>query len=248
MMTNQQGLGLPELLIALLLASFTTMALMRHYLSTKHQYHYIQTGIEQGIELQLVTDLIRDSARKAGFTPCSSVAYLATIDQRHTHQKLVAIDLTQSPNPSLQINRMSENFDTLIQLVSPTELFITNHQPLHKNQSMIVADCYHAEVHNMSQVRPLAVGQSITIAQPLAFTYHAPIYVGAWLEETYSIHRLPNNKRTLFYHRHHAEELTTAIHGLSARQETYKGRTLLQITLALDDAPQCVVETMLRTY
>jgi len=243
-MANQQGLGLPELLIALLLASFTTMALMRHYLNTKQQYHDIQVALEQSIELQWVTDLIRDSVRKAGFTPCSSIDSLTTIDQRSTHQKLVAIDLSSS----LRMNRMSEHFDRVLQLVTPMELLTTNHQPLHHNQSIIIADCYHAEVQNIRQVRHSTVGQSITLAQPLAFTYYAPIYVGEWLEETYFIHHHSSRQGTLFYHRHHAEELTTAIHNMSARQERHKGRTLLQIIFELDNAHQLVLDTMLRTY
>ena len=247
MMTNQHGLGLPELLIALLLASFTTMVLMRHYLNTKQQYRYIQAGLEQSIELQLVTDLIRDSIRRAGFTPCSGIDHLITIDQRGTHQKLVAIELSQNGEPSLKMNRMSEHFNTILQLVSPTELLTDNYHKFHNNQAIIIADCYHAEVQNISQLRYTAVGQSITIAQPLAFTYHGPIYVGEWLEETYSIHH-PHTKGRLFYDHHHAEELTTAIHNLAARIELYNGRTLLQVTLELDDAHQSILETMLRTH
>ena len=246
-MNRQEGVGLSELLIALLLASLTTMVLMRHYLNTKQQYSHIQTALEQSIDLQLVTDLIRDSARRAGFTPCSGIDHLMTIDRRKSRRKIVAIEVGRDGDPSLHINRMSEHFDTVIKALGPAELLTSDLQTMYRGQSILVADCYHAEVQSISQLRHTAVGQRITLAEPLVFTYQDPIYIGEWLEETFYIHPGGASQGSLFYHLHHAEELTTVVHQLSAHMETYHGRTLLQVTLGLDNMQTVKLETMVRT-
>lgn len=248
-MNNQCGVGLAELLIALLLASFTTITLMRHYLNTKQQYHHTQTSLEQSIELQLVTDMIRDSARRAGFTPCLGIEHLISLDRRGDQKNLVAIQVGKEGASSLHINRMSEHFSTVSKIVGSVELLTTNNQTMHRNQAILVADCYHAEIHTISRLSRMGSGKKITLTHPLAFVYHPPIYVGAWLEETYFIQSKDQDTQTLYYHRnHHSEELTTVVHGLSSRVEKHRGRTLLHVTLHLDNAHPLEIETMARTY
>ena len=247
-MTKQKGIGLSELLIALFLASFIMMALMRHYLNTKQHYRHVQTAAEQSIELQLVTELIRDSSRRAGFTPCLGIDHLKTIDQRHDHKKLVALEVGPDGATSLQVNRMSEQFNTVKKIVDATHLIMAASQMLHPDQSLMIADCYHAEVQTISQIKYAATEQTVTLTKPLAFAYHAPIYSGAWLEETYFIRQQRGHEATLFYHLQHTEELTTVIHSLSAHIETYQGRKLVQIHLGLDNAHQLDLETMVRQY
>ena len=245
-MDNQRGIGLPELLISLLLASFMTLSLMRHYLSTKQQYHHIQAALEQSVDLQLVTDLLRNSTRRAGFTPCLHIEHLVTLDQRELHKRLVAIELGLDDAPSLQISRMSEHFDTVLQTVSPTHLLTTSRQTIKRDQSILIADCYHAEVQKVAQVKHTIAGQIITLTHSLAFSYHAPIYIGEWLEETYFVQS--HGKGSLFYHLKHAEELTTAVHTLSVQVNRHKGRTLLQIILGLDNAHTLELDTMVRAH
>lgn len=246
-MNNQQGIGLPELLIALFLASITLLTLMRHYLHSKQQVHHIKTVLEQSIELQLVTDLIRDSSRRAGFSPCSGIEHLKTTDRRHAPKKLVAIEINLGSKPSLQINRMSEHFVSVLQILGPVDVLIAYNETLNRDHPILIADCYHAEVHEISQVRHTAAGQIITLNQSLAFRYYAPIYMGAWMEEAYFIHAKPNSKSSLFYRLHHAEELTTFVHTLSARMEKHQGKTLLQVILGLENAQQLTIETQVRT-
>ena len=248
-MNNQRGVGLAELLIALLLASFTTMTLMRHYLNTKQQYHHIQASLEQNIELQLVTDMIRDSARRAGFTPCLGIEHLISLDRRSDQKNLVAIKAEKDGGSSLHINRMSEHFSIVSKIVGSVELLTSNNQTMHRDQTVLIADCYHAEVQTISRLSRMGSGQKITLTLPLAFVYHPPIYVGAWVEETYFIQSKDPDKQTLYYHRnHHSEELTTVVHGLSSRVEQHRGRTLLQVILHLDNAHQLELETMVRTH
>lgn len=247
-MPHQEGLGLSELLIALLLSSFIMTGLMHHYLATKKQYSDIQKKLERSIDLQLVTDLIRDSIRKAGFTPCLSIDHLVTLDQRSEPKHLVALEVgADVTTPWLRTRRMSEHFDIVQQITNPMQLFTSHLQPLHRDQSIIIADCYHAEVQKISHVNGVSDGQIVMLSQPLAFTYHEPIYVGEWLEEVYSIRTGQNGESALFYqHYKHAEELTRTVHTLSARLIKEQGGVLVEIILGVDNAQTLKLETMIR--
>jgi hypothetical protein len=244
----QKGLGLPELLIALVLASFITTGLMHNYLVTKKQYTTIQKKLECDIDLQLVTDLIRESVRQAGFTPCLSLDHLVTRDQREKHKPLVAVDFGLSPKPWLRLSRMSPRFDMVLDVVTSTQLLATSNQPLHRDQSIMIADCYHGEVHNIIGIEPTPQGQSITLSKPLAFEYHQPIYIADWLEERYFIRSGHTGESTLFYQYQHAEELTAAIHTFSTRVVNIKEHRVLQLILGMDNAPAIKIETMIRAW
>ena len=102
-MNKQRGVGLPEVMISLLLASLIITALMNHYINVKQHYFHLQSVMDETMELQLVADFMRDSIRQAGFTPCVSVEHLTTLDQRNGHEHLLAIEV----DTVLSIHRMS---------------------------------------------------------------------------------------------------------------------------------------------
>ena len=245
-MRPQQGISLTEVLVALFLSSFIMMTLMQHYLTTKKQYHHLQTTLEERIDLQLVTEIMRNSIRKAGFTPCLSIDDLISLDQRNSPQNLAAIEVPTESNPTLQINRMNENFDTVLDVESPMQLLMTSLQTRHRYHSILIADCYHAEVQQVSERVHAGSTQRIKLSKPLAFEYHDPIYVGEWVEERYFVRKDKNGKASLFYQHHHPEELTTAVHALSAQLKLNNGRKIVDIQLGLDNAPTLLLETMVR--
>ena len=245
-MNNERGVGLAEILIALLLSSLTLMTLIRHYLNTKQHYHDIQRELEKKTELQLVSDLIRDSSRRAGFTPCGGIEHLITSDHRKDGRKILALEIGQGDESVLQINRMSDYFDSVLSIISPVELLTTDRQMYHPKQSVLIADCYHAEVQEISMRSHMTSGQRVILMKPLAYTYHAPVYFGAWLEEIYSIHAV-SHKKTLYYQLQHAEELTTFVHELSGQVNAFHNRVLLHFHLGLDNAHQLVLESVVRT-
>lgn len=242
-MFSQRGISLPELLVALLLSSFLTLLLVQHYLNIKKQYRHIQTALDKNLELQLVTDLLRNSMREAGFTPCSNINHLITVEPIQGLKALAAIKLEES---SLQISRMSERFDNVLQVITPSSLLITSQYMLQAKQEILIADCYHAEVQTISEVIKQPSGQLIMLTRPLAFTYHLPIYAGEWLEEFFFIRTNSHHKNTLFYKRSHAEELTTFVQSLSVQTENNKGKTLVKVTLGLDKPQSLELETMVR--
>lgn len=238
-MNKQAGVGLAEFLITLLLATMISTALMRYYLTIKQQYNHIQTALEQSIDLQMVTDLIRNSTRMAGFTPCLGIEHLIAVDRRNEQHSLHAIEL----GSELRINRMSEQFDTVLEAYSASAFLISSRQNLHQGQSILIADCFHAEVQIISEIKRVTNGQIIKISKPLSFTYIAPIYVGEWIEESYFIRSSARAEPSLFYQNKHAEELSPVIHDLST---VIMNKQLMRIILTLDKGKKIELFTRVR--
>ena len=246
-LNKQQGIGLPEVLISLVLASIITLVLMNHYLGVKQQYHYFQTEIEHRIDLQLVSDLMRNSIRQAGFTPCGGISHLITLDQRNERQNLVAIALAPDARSWFRTSRMSEHFNTVLNIIDSTHLSTTYHKALEPDQSVLIADCFHAEVQKVTEEKRIPTGQIITLATPLSFAYVAPIYIGEWVEETYSIRQSEEVNGSLFYQLQHAEALTSAVHSMSVQLNPTTLNSVLHIILRLDHDKKMVMDTRIRT-
>ncbi len=233
-MNKQQGFGLPEVMISLLLTSLIITALMNHYLSTKQYYSHLQSSMDESMELQLVSDFMRDSIRQAGFTPCLSVDHLITLDQRDGHGNLSAIEI----GAELKINRMSPWFDVMLDRSNSTQILLTRNNTIRDDRPILIADCYHAEVQRVLGVTNTANGQMVTLANPLVFTYQPPVYVGEWLQERFFIRQA----RGLFYQRDHADELTPLVKTMSLNLKT----NLVQVNLGLDGDRELEFETRVR--
>lgn len=218
-MNKQQGAGLSEILISLFLASLIMTALMNHYISIKRHYSHLQTALDEAMELQLVSDFMRDSIRQAGFTPCLNINHLEIVDHRYGYDQIRAVDISHQ---DLQINRMSPDFDLVKEISSSTQLLTTRKKIFQVSDSILIADCYHAEVHRVGDV----LGQQITLDQPLTYTYQSPIYIAEWLHERYFV----GAQGGLFYQREHTDELTPLVKTMSVKFY----RSLSRINLGLD--------------
>jgi Tfp pilus assembly protein PilW len=58
-------------------------ALIQFYLTSKQHYLQTEKVLEAGFEVQWVMDLLSDSIRRAGFTPCLGLDHLTVVDHRH---------------------------------------------------------------------------------------------------------------------------------------------------------------------
>lgn len=210
-MTNdkQAGLGLPEMMISLFLSGMITVALMNQYVGIKQHFLRLQAAMGEALDVQWAGELIRDSIRHAGFTPCLNLDNLIVQDQRNSPMHLTAVEL----GSDLVIHRMSSKFNVVVGEPSSTYLQTTRDAILHTNQSILIADCEHAEVQNVLAVHNAQNVQYITLEKPLAFHYQPPIYVGEWLQERFFVRRLG-----LFYQQEHVDELTDQITSMSLKQ------------------------------
>lgn len=232
-MNQVRGISLPETLISLFLASLILIALMQHYIHIKQHYHVLQTAADTSSQTLWAIDLIRNNIRQAGFTPCLSVNHLTTIDQRNGLEGLRALD-TQD---GLQINRMSSEFDEVVELANANQLLATNTHTLRLGEPLIIADCYHAEVFAARGVRVFSGRQLITLDHPLVFTYQSPVYIGDWIESKFYI-----RSERLMYHYRHTDELTSRVKTLSV----HLTGSLLELILGLVDGRTLTTDTRIR--
>tara|TARA_Y100000588_G_scaffold294919_1_gene314969 strand:- start:12 stop:746 length:735 start_codon:yes stop_codon:yes gene_type:complete len=241
---KQQGFSLSELLISLLLSSLITIAIVNHYISCKKQAVETQKRVDTHFDVQMVIDLMRDSIRHAGFTPCLNLNHLETTTKDKKINPLTAIKINPEKT-SLTINRMSELFDCVVEQFSTTDLF-TREQIIRPKQKVLIADCYHAEINEISRIKHQGQGLLIQLKKPLKHSYQSPAYIGEWVQERFFI---PGDdyKKALFYQVKGVDELTDAIHSMSIEQKQKNNKTLIAVKLELQYGRQIQFETLVRS-
>ncbi|KTD25785.1 Tfp pilus assembly protein PilW [Legionella lansingensis] len=243
-MCKQNGLSLVEIMLSLFLGILLLTALAEHYLTAKSRYRHAYLLFEQGLELELVEDLIRNSARRAGFTPCLNLNLLNSCDYRRK-KPLRAIEIGVRPD-ALSIQRMSEYF-SLISEVTPEMLIVPSGVHFTTGEWIVIADCYHAEVQQVSYVRRNAGKTVLGLSKSLGFEYTAPVYLGEWIKENFFIQKNHLGEKALYYQRDHAEELTPAVNKLSAQLQYNHGLSLLRVELGLKNKDNLIIETKIRS-
>lgn len=233
-MHSQKGAGLTEMMIGLFLASLIMTALMNHYICVKRHYVHLQAAMDDAMELQLASDVLRNSIRQSGFTPCLRIDHLISLDHRSGHENIVAFET----GSELSINRMNPYFDSVLNIVSPTQVVATHENTIHAARAILIADCYHAEVILVTEINHRPTEQVITLNNPLIFTYQPPVYIGEWLHERYFI----GPQGGLFYKQNHAEELTSVITSMSAKYD----KTHIHLSLGMNDGRTIKLETKIR--
>lgn len=241
--SKQRGVSLTELMISLCLSSLLMMALIQTYMSGKRQYMHSQQVIEQGFELQLVSELMRESVRSAGFAPCIGINHLMTKDHRGRPERLAAIKFGVGNSHSVTFARMGEDYARVLKQISPNRLLVEGRHAFDTRHPVVIADCFHAEVHFVASSQKMPEGRVVTLTKPLAFNYSLPCSLGEWLEERFYIEKNNQGKPALFYDTYHREELTDLVDGLSNRLE----HSLLHTTLKLAKGGELVLDTRIRT-
>jgi prepilin-type N-terminal cleavage/methylation domain-containing protein len=233
-MSNQSGISLIEMLISLVIASIIMTTLVQLYISNKRQYNEAQEVLEVSFDLQWVSDLISDSIRRAGFTPCLGIEQLEAVDRRDIKRVLQGLKIEQAPRQSIQINRMSEFFTHVTDIQSPTQLVVSHSIIFKEQHPILIADCDHAEVHKLLRVDKIAKGQLLTLAKPLMYSYPTKAYIGEWFEEQWFIKANAKKNNSLHYKLFQTEELTPLVHSLQINKKPIHDKTLIEIIMGLD--------------
>lgn len=201
----QFGFGLAELLVSTLLGSLLIASLLTAYCHVRRQYLYVIQRVEAIYDLQRMIDYIRMSIRPAGFTPCMRVDRLVSADARTGNRSLSAF-MIDSANSRLSIYRMSEHFERVIVHSERLEVLTQAKTRWYPGQYVIVADCYHAEVHSIRQIHAKNKTQTIELAEPLIFTYEQPVYFGEWIEASFYL-----KSTALYYQKGRSEVLSQQV-------------------------------------
>ena len=236
---REQGLSLIELLVGLFLVSLISTMMMHHYLVNQRYYAKINEALQHEMDVQWVRDLLADSIRKAGFTPC------ANIEQLTRQNKLMALEIT--PHESLKINRMSDRFSELLNQDTNQHLLVSNEVLFHVPQTILIADCSHAEVQHLKKIEKTAEGTVLTLQQPLIFSYSEVTYVGQWLEEEWFIRTNQQKRLALYYKQTHPEELTSSIQSLHVKKRLIAGKKVVDVGLGLNNGQEQVLRIVVRS-
>ncbi len=233
-MNKQVGIGLLEVFISLFLASFIIVILLNQYIHVKRHYLAFQSTLNQAMDLQVVIDLLQNSIRQAGFTPCMRIDHLTTLDTSGGRQSILAIDIENG----LTINRMSPHFNVLLNRMHSNQIETTASYEFHEKDTLIIADCYHAEIVHLTDVTQRLTSQRLTLDRPLSFNYQPPVYVGEWWQENYFV----RPSKGLFYQRERTDELTSLVKNISIEMK----HNWIELALILKQGLPIKIDTRVR--
>ncbi|AUH72531.1 PilW family protein [Legionella sainthelensi] len=234
-MKKQEGMSLSEVLISLFLATVIITMLIQFYLESKHQYLEIEKVLEAGFDVQWVDDLLSDSIRRAGFTPCLGLDQLKVIDHRNYKNNIQALNVGNQPIQFIQVRRMKENFAKLIKVESPTTLLVQHVSSLNEKRPLLIADCNHAEIHELIGIKQQVNETRIILKKPLIHFYETSAYVGEFLEERWFVKKNVKRQNALYYHWVQTEEVTSLVHSLSMEKQFNQNKQFLEVTLGLEN-------------
>jgi hypothetical protein len=259
------GITLMELLVAMGLASFMLAGIWRVYFYFRHAHDRLEKQLITAYELQLVTSLLRNSIRRAGFTPCMPLNSLWTEDGLYAYQiKDAGLTLNRMSEPvyltQVQDNRhllltVDPTYTTSQGLSAESRMLATWLDPADKLRDVgsgeerlkthLIADCYHAELIHIKAIKTSYEGQQVELSNALHFNYLPPVYLGEWLSETYYMRYKPYP--ALMVKTLHADVLSPEVLAFHVKEKLYKGGTLLQITLGLFTADEHQLLTRIRS-
>lgn len=238
-MNKNIGSSLPETMFALLLSSLILITLTDYYLKARQHYLIFQSKLNQAIETQTVMEFMRDSIRKAGFTPCTNLENLMT-------NHLVALKLEDNAS-SLLIYRMSEHFNSIFSIHDQRELLASQSSTIDPSLPIIVADCNHAEVQTVRQINHTPGYQYIYLVSPLKFSYQEPIYVGSFIQERFFMRQHKDAPSTLFYQMNRSDELSAYVHAQRLILKREGGRTQVEVQWSMEYGEMPPFKTCMRT-
>jgi len=229
-------MSLVELMLSMALSCLLMSVLFQMFFSSKNQYGFAEKTLERELELQQVSELLRDSSRRAGFTPCRAIQYLISADRRNADNRLNAVTWKAG---QLQLAYMSDELRLVRDILGPTRLRIEGSALIPAHHPILIADCFYAEVINATHSQRSGNDVIVSLDRAHHFPYSTPVYVGEWIEE-----RFFTRQKTLFYDANRAEKLTEHVSDLSAE---LLPSHLLRLRLQADKGEPWLLETRLRT-
>lgn len=233
------GMTLTEILVVLFISSMLMTVVLSLYSAMRRHYDNLENSLNDSMDKQNLVHLIRENIREAGFTPCIGLNHLKSIDTRNYISDLKAMSFNLSPNSGLKVNRMSSEFSEVLQQTSANKLRLTNETKFSMQRPIIIADCYHAEIHTLKSIQKRSDCQEIELIAPLAFDYELPAYVGEWIEASFFVKK---TQSTLYYKRGHTDALSDRVEDITVNQHN----RLVTVILSFKNNENQQLETLMR--
>ncbi len=240
-MRRHAGWGLFELLISLVLSMLLFVALVEQLVHTKRHILQVNERMSQVVDMQWLTDMLRSRIRAAGFTPCLRSDHLHSVDTRQSPESTRWYEWQAAPLPQLTLRRMAEGVRPVTQVISAREIVI-NGASVSRKRPIMIADCWHAEVHSQAEVNAAPDGVHVVLNEPLKFNYMPPIYYAEWLSESFFI-----RKQALFYRHRRVDKLSARVVDLNVEVISSGGLIWLKCRLMLENAQYWSILTRVRS-
>lgn len=240
------GVGLIEWMLVLLLSSCVVMLLLHQMIVTKKQEMMTTDVLAKAYDLNMISELMKNSIRQAGYTPCAVIEKLDHRDHVHADERLRAFTLNPEGHDALTVNSMTQPIARVEALVSQSEIRIQGRHHFSPDDLVMIADCFHAEVVRLKTVK-FAWGESfLTLNTALSFSYTNPFYVGIWESQHFFMKKNAEGLRRLYFQQKHAEVLSEWIDGMTVSQVMLKKARLIQIIFQLPDAERWTMQVRVR--
>lgn len=226
-----KGFTSTELLVSLFIMSVISTMLISLYLMHHRLYWHVQKKVEEYLEIQWVEELLTQSIRRAGFTPCLAIDQLKVVDTRSLAKNNIQ---GLSVKQGIQVYRMGESVGEVFQVVN-TQQIKTSKFGFIPKKPILIADCYHAEIHEVVRARAIPKGWELTLKKPLVFKYTKEVYIGEWIEEQWYSKKNTTGHWALYYKKEHSEELSPLIHAIIGHIDWSMGKKKVSIQLALSE-------------
>lgn len=218
-----RGTTLTELMISLVLVHLILMGLITAFMAAKRQFKLQSIEMEQAFDVQLISEILGDSIRSSGFTPCLNLNLLDT--HSRSHQKIPA--LARDPDGGLHLYKMSLQFEE-VEVLENQKVYVKS-TPFKKGKLVLIADCQHAEVQEIQSIQQ---NKAITLSSSLCFKYQKPIFIGEFVEERF--HLSAKDPNMLMYQVNGTEEiLSSFLHPMTWTLTTHKGHNYVRLTFGL---------------
>ncbi|MCX7115580.1 MAG: hypothetical protein NTW08_06710 [Gammaproteobacteria bacterium] len=174
------GVSLIELMIAGSLSSFLVLALWQGLAIHQQTYRVMNQQLTDDVDLVMVSSMLTERIHHAGFTPCLSLAKLVTSDEAKATLLPYQID---NAAHRLTLNRMARGYQDGIKVLGDRQLSVASATVFDLNRVYLIADCSHAELVRVSS----HTSNTLTMQQPLRFSYAPPIFLGEWISESFDV-------------------------------------------------------------
>lgn len=240
------GAGLVELMLVLFLSSCIITLLLNQLVLTKKHEKLTTDALSKAYDLQMLGDLLKTSIRQAGYTPCAAIDKLTRIDHTNPGVLPQAIVFESSKMDGVAIYYMSSPLEQIAQFISSSQIRIPHHHIFSKEEPLIIADCFHAEIVRIQSIKSHLGDSIVTFTTPLSFIYKMPVYIGRWQPRRFMMKKNSAGFRRLYFQYKHAEILSDWVEDISVKLIEQAPVKWLEIRLRLSESDLRVMNTRVR--
>lgn len=246
--TDVKGVSLVELMIAFLISSMLSLAIIRHYVMVKQTYRHLMHTSDAQIEKYILSHLLREMMLGAGYYGCGKHPALllkAYLIMKPSDKRLPT-SIRRSADPKsdiLYLSQMSTRQSDLSQNMQLHNMLnIKQPLDLKKNDRILLADCHQIELKTLKKISNR--GRRLYFEENAKRLFKQSATLGRF-DETYLYVR-----RTAGLYvkegRKRAEALSQQVVSMRVREKHLSKHPLMHISLFLDNQDSLDIDMAVR--